>query len=686
VFFNELIITCHPRFRLPRGKAGGNDNQNMNVTALARKLRMTTSELFDVLPQLGFDIGRRAIKIDDRTANKIILNWPRYKRQLERMRVEEEQKKEEARMPQEKKKIKVPAAITARDFAAISGVSISKVLSELMKNGIFVSMNEKIDFDTAAIIGEDLNLEISLDQEAGGKKDQDSNKLKDIMSSQAEKDLQPRPPVIVVMGHVDHGKTKLLDAIRESNVVDKEAGGITQHIGAYQVKYKDKKITFIDTPGHEVFTAMRSRGAKVADIAVLVVAADDGVKPQTIEAYHIIEQAKLPFIVAINKIDKPAADIERTKNDLSSQLRIVPEEWGGKTICAEVSAKEKIGINEILDAILLVAEMNGDKIVANPKAPAVGTVIESNIDKGEGPVVTILIQNGTLLSGEIICLEDQPLGKIRIMKDCQGKGIAAALPGTPIRISGLKISPNIGDIIETSSGKKMRLNKVRKSANRQGGIAMSTAESKKDAAAKKINIIVRSDVLGSAEAIEESLEKLNTSEVKVKVIKKGLGNITEGDIDTALASEAVVVGFNVFISNAVQLLAREKKVEALNFKIIYELVDFIKNKMEASLGMEMIQKNLGKVKVLAIFKTEDKKQVVGGRVEEGKFENSGKIEVIRSGRSEAQGKIIGLQSGRQDVSEVAAGQECGIQYEGDPVIKVGDILRLYKERESKKKL
>ncbi|MFA5318247.1 MAG: translation initiation factor IF-2 [Patescibacteria group bacterium] len=659
----------------------------MNVTALARKLKITTSELFDALPLLGFDIGRRAIKINDITAQKIISNWPKYKKQLEMLKAEIEKKEEHDAIPTEKKKVKIPPAIIVKDFASLTGLSVSKILGELMKNGIFVSMNEKIDYDTAAIMGEDLNLEVILDESIINDNQGNENKLKNILAKEEKSTLKSRPPVIVVMGHVDHGKTKLLDAIREANVVDKEAGGITQHIGAYQVVRNDRLITFIDTPGHEVFTAMRSRGAKVADVAILVVAADDGVKPQTVEAFRIIEQTKIPFIVAINKIDKEDADIERTKNQLSSQLKIVPEDWGGKIMCVPVSAKEGTGIENILDSILLVAEMEQEKIVANPDAPAVGTVIESHIDRGEGPVATFLIQNGTLRTGQIICLEEQPLGKIRIMRDYLGKSISEAMPSTPVRLSGLKISPNIGDIIDVHSdgfGKKMRLGKIRKNSGRKedGQIA----EKENDEKLKKVNIIIKSDVLGSAEAIEEALTKLNNQEIKIRVAKKGLGNITEGDIDMALSSGAIVAGFNVGVPSAVEMLARDKKVDVKNYRIIYELVDDIRQKMEARLGMEVLKKELGKMKVLAVFKTENKSQIIGGKVTQGKILQNSKIEVLRGNKSIAKGKLAKLQAGRQDVSEVAGGQECGIQFEGDPIIEVGDILSVYQEEEKSKKL
>jgi len=660
----------------------------MNVTELARKLKIPTGELFDVLPLLGFDIGRRAIKINDTVANKIINNWPQYRRQLELLRAQATSAESHDALPTEKKIVNVPQTIVVRDFADSAGLSVSTVLSELMKNGIFVSMNEKIDFDTAAIIGADLNLDVvaAAAQHNGATEASQDNRLKTILASETKEHLQPRPPVIVVMGHVDHGKTKLLDAIRETNVVAGEAGGITQHIGAYQIERAGKTITFIDTPGHEVFTAMRSRGAKVADVAVLVVAADDGVKPQTIEAYRIIEQAKLPFVVAINKIDKPEADVEKTKSELATKLNITPEEWGGNVLCLPVSAKEGAGVAALIDSIVLVADMEKEHIVANPAAPGVGTVIESHIDRGEGPVATILVQNGTLHAGDIMWLDSQPLGKIRIMRDYTGAALPAALPATPVLIAGLKVAPNIGDIIEAGhEDERVRLNKVRK--YKGGAIGMTHVRENADSeTAKKLNVIIKSDVLGSAEAIEESLEKLSAAAVRVQVLKKGLGAITEGDIDRALASNAIVVGFNAPLPPAVQMLAREKGVTVKTYRIIYELVSDIKKKMENLLTAETVRHDVARVKVLAVFKTENAGQVIGGRVEDGVMEPRTRVEVWRGKEKVASGEITNVQAGKQNVTRVEAGQECGLAYSGQPVIAVGDILQAYREEKKEIKL
>ena len=657
----------------------------MNITELARILKIPTQELRDKLPQLGFDIGQKAIKIDNRTANKIISQWHSLIKQLEIQEQKEKEKNDmEEKQIETKKEIKIPSFVTVRNFAQAAGLPVNQVLSELMKNSIFSSLNEKIDFETAAIIGADLGLEVKLDEKFDKQIDQ-QDRLKDLLEQEKSTDLQPRPPVIVVMGHVDHGKTKLLDAIRKTDVMAGEAGGITQHIGAYQVKRNNKIITFIDTPGHEAFTAMRSRGAKIADIAILVVAADDGVKPQTIEAFRIIEAAKIPFVVAINKIDKPEANVDKTKQELSSQLKITPEDWGGKTICALISAKQGTGIEDLLDIVLLTTDMEADKIKANPHASAVGTVIESRIDKGEGAIATVLIQNGTLKVGDSLCLHNKFYGKVRALKDYLGQNITQAIPGMPTKIIGLKIAPEVGDVLEVGIGEKTKIKKQKVSAQARI-VEKSEKAEKEDNKTKKINLIIKSDVLGSGEAIEESLAKIEIPEIKINIIKKGLGNITEGDITQAEASQAQTIGFNVKIPPVVEDLARDKNVTVKLYNIIYELINDIKKQIQELIEPEIKRVDSGKVKVLAIFRTESDSQIIGGKVIKGTAEQNSLIEVMRDKQIIETGRLIKLQSGKQDVNIVEEGQECGIKYEGKPVIKEGDVLQFYKKEKVIKKI
>lgn len=652
----------------------------MNITELARILRISPQELRDLLPELGFAIGQKAIKVDNNTAKKIIRSWPSFRRQWEqRKAAEKARQQDEIILPKERKTIFIPQIITVRALAEISQIPVNRLLTELIKNGVFASINEKVDFDTASIIGSDLNLDVQLLEESEENGEKEEKKLKDILDQEKSEDLELRPPVIVVMGHVDHGKTKLLDSIRLSNVIEGEAGGITQHIGAYQVVRNDRKLTFIDTPGHEAFTAMRSRGAKVADIAILVVAADDGVKQQTIEAFRIIEAAKLPFLVAINKIDKPEADVMRTKQDLANTLNITAEDWGGKTICSPISAKDGTGIEELLDMVLLTADAAlGDSLLANPNADAAGTVVESNVDKAAGPAATILVQNGSLRVGDQLCFEDVIYGKVRALKNYKGEDIEVAEPSMPAKILGLKISPAVGDILYVGDGKKLKTRKIKSTDNKKEKI-MSISQESGDENIPKINLVIKSDFLGSAEAIEESLMKINTEKVKVKIIYKGLGNVTEGDIKRAEDSSAQLICFNAKMLPAVESLARNKNITVKSFSVIYDLIKYVKDEMQKLVPIEITRVNLGKLKVLAIFRTERKSQIIGGKVLSGSPENNANINVWREDEFVTTGKVTNIQSAKQEVKFVEEGEECGLKFEGDPLIQVGDILEFYRE-------
>ncbi len=651
----------------------------MNLTELARILRVAPYELKNLLPQMGFNVGQKAIKVDKMIAKKIIKNWPIFIAQIEKKREAEEalRKSQEAEEEKEAKKVEIGKFITVRDLASLADIPVNSLLKELMKNGVFVSINEKLDFDTAAIVGANLNLEVSLKTEKEEDVSVARDALSDKISKEKETDLISRAPIIVVMGHVDHGKTKLLDAIRSTNVVEGESGGITQHIGAYQVVRKEQPITFIDTPGHEAFTAMRSRGARVADIAILVVAADDGVKPQTIEAFRIIEASKIPFIVAINKIDKEDADINRVKQELSTRLNIIPEDWGGKTVCVPISALEKKGIEDVLDMVLLTSEMESENLKANPKAQAAGTVIESNMDKGAGPVVTVLIQNGTLRVGDQLCYDGIIYGKVKSLRNYKGEEIKIAGPSTPARILGLKMLPEVGDVLEVGEGEKIRIKKiVAKNKLEHQGVSTEIEDD-----SVKLNLIIKADFLGSAEAIEESLMKINTKKVKVKIIHKGLGNINEGDVKRAEDSGAQIIGFNVKTQAQVENLIREKNIKFSIFSIIYDLIEYVKVEMKNIYKPKMIRRDLGKLEVLAIFRTENDSQILGGKVIDGVIEETSMIEVWRGEDFIDKGKLSNLQEAKQNVRTVEKGNECGLKYEGKPLVQVGDVLSFYKEEE-----
>jgi translation initiation factor IF-2 len=667
----------------------------MNVSELARKLNVNSAELLEILPEFGFDIGKRAIKVDDRQARKILNLGPKIKDKVEAKKLAQANKLKKAAEPGEvekqPKEIKIPAVITVRDLAQLLAKPVNEVIKQLMKNGVMASLNERIDFDTAAITADEFGIKVVLSEEKEGVKEIESldERMKKIFESEPKKMFKERPPVVVVMGHVDHGKTRLLDTIRKTNIIATEAGGITQHIGAYQVKKQNKIITFIDTPGHEAFTAMRSRGARVADIAILVVAANESIKLQTIEAIKIIQQAKLPMVVAINKIDLPDANIEKVKQDLSA-INLLPEDWGGKTICVPISAKQNVGIDDLLTTILLVAEAEKEKLNANPAGKTLGTIIESHIDKGEGPVATVLIHNGTLRIGDNIVINDVFFGKTRALKDYNNQEIAEATPSMPVKIIGLKFPAKVGDIAEVIEKIERRHKKISAyGIMKEKSIvprARKTKEEEEKEGIKKLNIILRADVLGSLEVISESIEKIELKEVKATIISKGLGNINESDIELAANTGALIIGFHVKATQTALELARDKNVEIKFYDVIYKLLDEVKLRLSELLVPEVVRKELGKLLVLKIFRTEDKSMIVGARVLEGRITKGVKAEVFRGGKLVTAGEIAELKIGKEVVTDAVVSQECGILFVGKPEIKVEDVLHVFQEEVIKKKL
>jgi len=490
-----------------------------------------------------------------------------------------------------------------------------------------------------------------------------------------------------VMGHVDHGKTMLLDTIRKTNVVSGEAGGITQHIGAYQAKNKDRLLTFIDTPGHEAFTAMRSRGARIADVAVLVVAADDGVQPQTKEAIKIIEAAKLPFVVAINKIDKPDADSDKVKRELSD-LNIIPEEWGGKAPMVSLSAKTGKNVPDLLDTILIVADIEKDKIVANPNRLALSTVIESHVDKGEGVVCTMLVQNGTLRKNDILAIGNIFYGRVRAMRDWNGKDLEFATPGTPVKILGFKAAPQVGDIVAVATDLKNleRAKPAKVSEQKMATVERVQKAEKDEKEIPTVNLIIRADVLGSLEAVVVSFEKFKHPDVGVNVVGKGLGNITESDITNAEATKALVLGFNVQVLPQVRELAVDKNVHVKTYKIIYDLLNDVRDELEKILPMEVIRTDLGKANILAVFRTEREFTIAGGVVTEGKILASSRVIISRGEGVIGEGAVSELQSGKRVVNEARGGQEFGIKIKSKIPILVGDKLEFYNEERKARKI
>ena len=589
----------------------------------------------------------------------------------------------------EKKVVKVPASITVKKFSEILDLPVSQIITELLKNKILATINEEIDFDTATIIAEDLGFETEVDLEVSDSQTLTVEKLIEICKKEKEsgKNLHPRPPVVTILGHVDHGKTTLLDTIRKTSVAAKEAGGITQHISAYQVKKKGKLITFIDTPGHEAFSGMRERGVSIADIAVLVVAADDGVRPQTKEVIEYLKDKKIPIVVAINKIDKPNANAQRVKQELADN-GIMIEQWGGDVMSVNISAKQNIGIDELLDSILLVTEVEDFK--ADDKRDGLAIVLESNLDPQKGPVATVLIKTGTLKIGQDVTV-GKTYGRIRKMEDFTGKNLPTAGPSTPITVMGLNGTPNTNDVLQVMSGKSLARLKSKEFSDGIIGQKEKLTSQKmmrviENDNVQKLNLILKADVQGSLEAIEQIVSTIKVDEVAINFVASEVGNITESDVKIGAPSLATIFGFNVEITPVAKRLAETSGVKIKTFKIIYELVEEVKKMILDMLPPEIVRTDLGTMNVLAIFKTGKHDMIVGGRVNDGKIIKGALVEIKREGEIVGKGKIEGLQQNKNVTSEVGKGNECGVVFEGNTKIKEGDTLVVYTEEEKKRTL
>lgn len=580
--------------------------------------------------------------------------------------------------------VEIPEVINVKEFAEKTGLGVAKVIGELMKNGILANINQQIDYDTAQIIADDLGIQIKKKRSEGTAEDVFSGNLEALLKQDEAADLQPRPPIVVVMGHVDHGKTKLLDYIRNTNVVAKEAGGITQHIGAYQVEKNNRKITFLDTPGHEAFTAMRARGAKVTDIAILVVAADEGVKPQTVEALQHAQDAGVPIIVAINKIDKENAMPDRVKGELG-EYGLIPEEWGGSTIMVPVSAMTGQGMDTLLEMILLVADMGNLK--ANPNREAVGTVIEANLNPNLGPVATIIVNTGTLHIGDNFVLGGT-YGRVKVMRDSAGKNIQQVGPSTPVLIAGIAAAPQSGDILhvvaneQTARAQALNVQTLKEAEMlKKRGVAeiMSQISSGQ---LKQLKLVLKADSKGSLEALKQSINQIKNDMVSVKTVLAGVGNITESDVIMAAAAGGIVMGFHVDVPLQVKKVAEREHVEVLSYTIIYQLLDDIKKILTGMLEPEIVENILGRAEIKKVYMTEKKEMIVGCRVIKGHVENKAKVRVFRKGPEGEQlageGTINTLKSFEKNVNEVNEGNDCGIRYEGFMPLVEGDILEAYK--------
>jgi translation initiation factor IF-2 len=573
-------------------------------------------------------------------------------------------------------KVLIPDEIVVSELATRLKVTVSDVIKKLMSFGVMASINETIDFDTASLVAEEFNAKVekevivTIEERLIDDSDDD------------DANTEERCPVVVVMGHVDHGKTSILDKIRHANVTASEAGGITQHIGAYQVNYNGKDITFLDTPGHEAFTSMRARGANITDIAILVVASDDGIMPQTIESINHAKAAGVTLIVAMNKIDKEGANPERVKQELTEQ-GIVCEEWGGDTICVPVSAKTGEGIEDLLENILLVAEVK--ELKANPNRLAKGTVIEAKLDKGRGPVATILVQNGTLKQGDII-IAGTSVGRVRVMTNDKGQVVKSAGPSVPVEITGLDEVPSAGDIFNAVEDEKLarELVEQRKHEAKQEQfksyqkVTLDNLFSQiEQGEIKELPIIVKADVQGSVEAVKQSLEKLSNEEVRVKVIHGGVGAVSESDVMLASASNAIIVGFNVRPNPVAVETAKRDGVDIRLYRIIYDAIDEISTAMKGMLAPKFREVQLGRAEVRSVFKISNVGQIAGAYVLDGKITRNAQIRVVRDGIVICEDKIDSLKRFKDDAKEVATGYECGIGLEKFNDIKESDILEAF---------
>lgn len=571
--------------------------------------------------------------------------------------------------------ITVPDEITVGELASRMKISAGEVIKKLMSMGLMVTVNQIIDYDSAFLVADEFKIKVSKEVVLTIE-----DRLFD-ESADKEEDLKPRAPVVVVMGHVDHGKTSLLDAIRNTNVTAGEAGGITQHIGAYRVTVQGKEITFLDTPGHEAFTAMRARGANLTDVAVLVVAADDGIMPQTVEAINHAKAAGVTIIVAINKIDKPGADPDRVKQELT-QYELVPEEWGGDTICVPVSAVKGTGVNELLEMIILSSDMM--ELKANPSRAAKGVVVEAKLDKGRGAVATVLVQNGTLKNGDIV-IAGTATGRVRMMTNDKGERVNEAGPSFPVEIMGLSEAPNAGDVFNAVADERMARELVEQRKHQEKEEAF-----KKDAKVnlddlfnqigsgiKTFNIIVKADVQGSAEAVKQSLVKLSNDEVKVAVIHAGVGGITESDVMLAAASNALIIGFNIRPDKKALDAAARDGVDIRTYRIIYECIEEIEAAMKGMLAPKFRENVIGHAEVRQTIRVPNVGTIAGSYVTDGKIARHALIRVLRDNVVIFEDKIASLKRFKDDAREVAQSFECGVGLEKFNDIKVGDVLEAY---------
>lgn len=630
---------------------------------------MSESQLFSLLRTLNIRLEEGQKNLDQQEVGRI------------RAYLKEQARKQELRGQE----VPLPSIVKVTDFAKALELPLGEVLGALLKNGVVATLNDDIDYDTAAIIAEDLGYRT---REDVAKLEEDvltPEKLDEILKKEDPKDQTSRPPVVTIMGHVDHGKTTLLDSIRSANVAASEAGGITQAISSYQVKHKGRVVTFIDTPGHETFEFMRRRGASLADIAILVVAADDGVKPQTKEAAAHAKEAGVPIVVAINKIDKPAANIDRVKKELAEQLELLTEEWGGKTVMAPISALKKTGIDELLELVLLTADITPPKAVV--MRPALASVIESKLDKHLGPLASVLVHTGTLNVGDDVVV-GRTVGRVRRLLDWRGKNVQKATPSMPVTIVGLKSVPQAGDVLQAVEA---RQEAQAKAAGGRGLVKTLTKADENDTR-PVLAIVLKADSQGSLEALIGTIKAMVPEQlVRLALVRAEVGNVSDSDVLTARASGAILYAFNTNVAGMSARLATQEHVPIKQFDVIYRLSEDVRKEVEDRLPFDLVREDLGRLKVLKVFFSTPKKKIVGGEVADGKVEAGAKIIIWRGkGKEEREkigtGEIKELQREHIVVKEARKGDQVGMTIEGKGKIKEGDVLEIYKEEKVRKQI
>jgi translation initiation factor IF-2 len=673
-------------FTLVEPEAEGDEKKKKKTEKLLKKIEEQEAEETK-LKKKGILKRKVVIKEEDLYTYRRQKARPMPFRKDRRERAEERKEEEKkAELKPARKTVKVGDEIQIGEFAKRMNVKAQDIIKKLLPLGIITTVNQNIDFDTAYLVGTELGFEvekiISIEDEFLAREEE---------GKENEINLQSKPPVVTIMGHVDHGKTLLLDTIRHSNVAEREAGGITQHIGAYVVDVNGKEIVFVDTPGHEAFTAMRARGARVTDIVILVVAADDGVMPQTIEAVNHAKAANVPIIVAVNKIDKQNANIDKVLKELA-ELGLIPEEWGGSTLFAKISAKQKVGINELLELIILQAEIL--ELKANPDMRACGIIIESELDKGQGPVGTVIIQEGTLKIQDPF-IAGTMFGRVRAMIDDKGKRILKAPPSTPVLVVGFQDVPHGGDrfIVTTEERYAKELSRYRQEQLREREIAKSSRTTLEELYSKMgktektlLNVIIKADVRGTIDAIKEALKKLSNDLVEIQIIHSGAGAITETDVNLAMASGAIIIGFNVKPIGKAQSMAEQEKIQIRTYSIIYDMIDDLKKAMEGLLEPKLVETGIGKAEVRKVFSVSKIGTVAGSFVLDGKVTRNAMVRVMRNSNNLFTGKTSSLKRFKDDAKEVQAGYECGISLEGFNDLQEGDILEFFVQEKEKQTL